>query len=76
MWSPMESKGRFFAWSLVTVGLPCAGVAVAFLGRDGDFAQWFVLVGLSFAGAVLWAALTWPYFRHANERIERAAKER
>jgi hypothetical protein len=45
------------------------------LGREGDYAQWLFLIFLSFAGAALWAAITWPYMRGVNERLERGAKE-
>lgn len=73
-WNPLATKGRFFVWSLLAFGVPCAVVMLAWLGRQGDYAQWIVVVMLSLGASQAWAALMWPYMRGVNERFKRAAE--
>lgn len=75
MKNPLATKSSFYKFSFAVFGVPCAIFAIAFLGREGDYAQWFVLGALGLLGGPAWAALTWPYLRGANRRLEAAARK-
>lgn len=75
MKNPLATKSSFYKFSFAVFGVPCAAFAIAFLGREGDYTQWIGLGALGLLGGPLWAALTWPYFRGMNRRLEDAADE-
>jgi hypothetical protein len=73
-WNPLASKGRYFVYSLLAFGVPLSASLVMWLGAESGYGDLVMLVMLSLGASQMFAALTWPYMRGVNDRLQRAAE--
>ena len=65
----LQSKRSFVFFSFWTFGLTFAVPLIWFLGKEGDFAHWFFLGLLAFAGSLLYSHIVWPFARDISQRV-------